>query len=86
MLVWGQDLTVAAVKPLADKEILFGCCGGGALCGFEEAPADRSGALGDSGSFVACRAGIDGVQADGGRVDVHETLRRLRRQFKSRDL
>jgi len=67
---------MATVEPLADEKILFGgCVRGGALCGFEEALADFDGALGGGGMFVAGGVGVDGMQADGGRVDVHGTLR-----------
>jgi hypothetical protein len=59
---------MAAVEPLADEEILFGCCsGGGTLCGFEEALAS----LGGGSAFVTGSVGINGMQTDGGRVDVH---------------
>jgi hypothetical protein len=75
VLIAGQDLAVATVEPLADEEILFGCCrSGGALCGFEEALANVGTALCGGGAFVAGSGGVDGMQADGSRVDVHGAL------------
>ena len=86
VFVAGQDLAVTAVKPLADEEILFGSCGGrDPLCGFEETLADLNGALGGGSAFIPRSRDIDRVQANGGRVDVHGSLRQTRGQVEDRD-
>ena len=59
--------------------------GGGGLCGFEEALADLNCALGVGSAFVPGGRGIDRVQADGGRVYVHGSLRWVRGQVEGRD-
>ena len=86
VFVAGQDLAVTAVKPLADEEIFFGGCGGrDPLCGFEETLADLNGALGGGSAFIPRSRDIDRVQANGGRVDVHGSLRQTRGQVEDRD-
>ena len=75
VLVLGQDLAVAGVKPLTDEEggvwIGWGFDG---LCGFEKTLANFGGALGGCCAFVADGGNVDSMLTDCCGVDVHGVL------------
>lgn len=77
VLVLGQNLAVAGVEPLTDKEGSVGIGAGfDGLGGFQEAFSNLGGALCGGGAIVSGGGNVDGMLADSGWVNVHGALPR----------